>query len=558
MTELNTKFEQRRGLWMVLRRHSPWRREELDRVQVGMLQACSIPGILPMAVEELDGEIRLRYRLTGCKMLSQALRTERWTMTDAMAALCKLAETAEQCHDHMLDFRSLLLKDDYIFVGDGWHDLRFAYLPIAASGEDDDGADIERLIVRWLMRTEDPDGKTMQRLLEMTASKKFVPSALRDFARRYLCERAEERAGSIGAITHPGIGFGHLRESQVPVASAIHANNDPRADQPGINPRDSWAASSPAKPTIRKRDEADGSSWHRLGAEPAASVQRQGSSDAVREEEPRRIYGIPAGMSVVRWRVWLAALAAVAAGIAWKILYVDASGTPGLALSLGATAACVGLCLYLWNGWPPKGGGEAKRDMEIPPAVPSAIQAPAISAQDELPAWPVRLNQRDEGGSVREAGASARFEPFGGTARQDGGDEEAQIGEEGEPRPQTEWLPARRDATELLQAAMPAKPVECYLEWESADRPCRVALQADSVIIGRSREAAQHVDESSGVSRAHLEMLRQQGGWAAKDLGSRNGSWLNGQPMAPYEAYPLAAGDCLQMAGSIYRFHASG
>uniref|UniRef100_UPI003B8A819D FHA domain-containing protein n=1 Tax=Cohnella rhizosphaerae TaxID=1457232 RepID=UPI003B8A819D len=57
-----------------------------------------------------------------------------------------------------------------------------------------------------------------------------------------------------------------------------------------------------------------------------------------------------------------------------------------------------------------------------------------------------------------------------------------------------------------------------------------------------------------GISRAHLEMLRRQGKWLAKDLGSRNGSWLNGSPMAPYEAYPLEAGDCLQMAGSIYRF----
>lgn len=130
--------------------------------------------------------------------------------------------------------------------------------------------------------------------------------------------------------------------------------------------------------------------------------------------------------------------------------------------------------------------------------------------------------------------------------------------DEEELRPLTEWLPAKRDATELLSPSKTDAATPCYLDWESAERPCRISLKSGSLVIGRSREAAQHVDETGGVSRAHLEMMLQQGRWTAKDLGSRNGSWLNGNPMAPYEAYPLDSGDCLQVAGSIYRFHAPG
>ncbi|MDG0808338.1 DUF6382 domain-containing protein [Cohnella rhizosphaerae] len=207
MNGLNTRFEQRRGLWMILERTSaPWRREELDAAQTGMLHACEVPGLLPLAVEETDGRIALRYRLGSSKMLSQMLRTERWTMTDAMAALCKLAETAEQCHDHMLDFKRLLLRDEFIFAGSGWHDLRFAYLPLADDGKAEDETGLERLIVRWVMRTEKPDGAALQQLLEMTASEEFVPSSLRTYTRSYLCERAEERAGrmSLAADRYEG------------------------------------------------------------------------------------------------------------------------------------------------------------------------------------------------------------------------------------------------------------------------------------------------------------------------------------------------------------------
>ncbi|WP_026556413.1 FhaA domain-containing protein [Arthrobacter sp. 35W] len=56
----------------------------------------------------------------------------------------------------------------------------------------------------------------------------------------------------------------------------------------------------------------------------------------------------------------------------------------------------------------------------------------------------------------------------------------------------------------------------------------RYALNADSIVLGRSSEADILIDDT-GVSRRHLEIRTQGGVCTAVDLGSTNGSFLNGQ-----------------------------
>ena len=78
----------------------------------------------------------------------------------------------------------------------------------------------------------------------------------------------------------------------------------------------------------------------------------------------------------------------------------------------------------------------------------------------------------------------------------------------------------------------------------------RVAIKGAKFQIGRAEEAVDCVDLSSGVSRIHIELESGVEGCQAKDLGSRNGSMLNGRVMIPYKAYKLENGDVLQLAGS--------
>jgi hypothetical protein len=56
----------------------------------------------------------------------------------------------------------------------------------------------------------------------------------------------------------------------------------------------------------------------------------------------------------------------------------------------------------------------------------------------------------------------------------------------------------------------------------------RYSLNAPSIVLGRSSEADIHV-EDTGVSRRHLEIRTANGVSTAVDMGSTNGSYVNGQ-----------------------------
>jgi len=68
------------------------------------------------------------------------------------------------------------------------------------------------------------------------------------------------------------------------------------------------------------------------------------------------------------------------------------------------------------------------------------------------------------------------------------------------------------------------------------------------VVVGRGREC-DLVLAAYGVSRRHARLERVQRGWTLTDLGSTNGTLLNGQPLPANQAYTLQPGDRVTMAG---------
>lgn len=58
----------------------------------------------------------------------------------------------------------------------------------------------------------------------------------------------------------------------------------------------------------------------------------------------------------------------------------------------------------------------------------------------------------------------------------------------------------------------------------------RFPLVEGAHIIGRAVGVSVRLDDQS-VSRQHAELARQQTGWLVKDLGSKNGTFVNGQPV---------------------------
>ena len=73
-------------------------------------------------------------------------------------------------------------------------------------------------------------------------------------------------------------------------------------------------------------------------------------------------------------------------------------------------------------------------------------------------------------------------------------------------------------------------------------------------VIGRSRECEIVLDDA-GISRRHAELRPQNGGWIVSDLGSTNGSRVNGQTLG--SPRPLRAGDRLELGSTEIVFDVS-
>lgn len=126
-------------------------------------------------------------------------------------------------------------------------------------------------------------------------------------------------------------------------------------------------------------------------------------------------------------------------------------------------------------------------------------------------------------------------------------------------REHTTLLSANSDATVLLKPGDGCRErvaVQAYIQTDASPYAGRrISLDKPNFIIGRSGELSDLRFNREGVSRQHAEICSEQKGYSVRDLGSTNGTLLNGEEMAPYQAYPLSDGDLLTVAGTDFRFH---
>src|SRR6476661_1247506 len=73
-------------------------------------------------------------------------------------------------------------------------------------------------------------------------------------------------------------------------------------------------------------------------------------------------------------------------------------------------------------------------------------------------------------------------------------------------------------------------------------------FQGDSLVVGRAADADLTLADPF-LSRRHTRFYRAGSAVYVEDLGSRNGTWLNGQKVS--EPAPLAVGDTIKISGSL-------
>jgi len=83
----------------------------------------------------------------------------------------------------------------------------------------------------------------------------------------------------------------------------------------------------------------------------------------------------------------------------------------------------------------------------------------------------------------------------------------------------------------------------------------RQSLDEGILRVGRGADAGLRL-AAAGVSRQHAELVSENGRVTVADLGSRNGTRVNGKPVT--EPMPLSVGDTLEFAGCLFRVEEPG
>lgn len=77
----------------------------------------------------------------------------------------------------------------------------------------------------------------------------------------------------------------------------------------------------------------------------------------------------------------------------------------------------------------------------------------------------------------------------------------------------------------------------------------RELLVADELVIGREADGEGQITDDPEISRQHARIARApDGGWGVEDLGSRNGTFVNGHRIERQEL--LAAGDAIEVGAT--------
>jgi hypothetical protein len=163
---------------------------------------------------------------------------------------------------------------------------------------------------------------------------------------------------------------------------------------------------------------------------------------------------------------------------------------------------------------------------ELPDADADADAEDGDSQRDTLPPLP---EDEDLDDTKFETDATRELETEDGESEDSKGDEDPESQEEGEPQPQA-------DPTIILTRAR-------FVALDGPDADQEFILSETSATVGRAPDNDIRIPDES-VSRHHAEVVEGPEGHTVRDLGSENGTYVNGEPI---EERRLSDGDVVQV-----------
>lgn len=520
MPELVADFVRDGGTYMILEAKEGLKPEQLNRVQRAMLASVTVPNLLRLDIREVDYQISLHYDITGKRMLSQCLRSDKIGMPEFYGLLLQVVAVLEDSKRYMLSPSGFLLDETHIFVEEPLSSgsLYFTYVPwkeIPAALPLSQM--LLSLITRLLTCVTHVEGDGIPQLIRLCGDELFSLGELKKMLLRLLLDEPDIKPESNA----------EARRTSTTVKEPL-----PRLSEPSP----SFPRSAVVREYLPLREPVESGTWAGSAVNDV-NVKREEWAGLDEKASPREIQIKP---------TYLVLGVLLLDALCWKLLYFDRPGAFGLSLSIAVTVLLGATGFVLWRKLRSSAAVEEEAEETVLEEAPEALfynrNIEALESSDVFPArssvesFVPRTELSYE--MPESAAAASESEPEVGGS------------------PPTVLL--SRSMLQGQDRSLNGRSPHYFLDRfeEGGGVSERIPLTPGSFVIGRSEEIVQYVENTAGVSRAHVEILVTSRGCLLKDLGSKNGTRLNGESVAPYKEYPLQADDTFYLAETSFKFGA--
>ncbi|MCU6797975.1 FHA domain-containing protein [Paenibacillus sp. WQ 127069] len=553
---LKVDFVTRNGHYMVLSADDGLNREQLSDFQVNMLLANKIPHLLDLQVEERDQQIKLYYNITGKKMLTQWLRMDNMSIKHFFSLLYAIVDIVGESNIYMLQEGRYVLKEDYIYCGEDLTDVHLTYIPKDTLAEKNAvSVDLQHLASRLIHKVSELSGSGYQEIMNYLMEESFnIPV----FKQLLLKHRNRLGQAPIPKEHIQGTQQRDFVQAQptahATISHSLNTSNSSIGSTAAQQAKSSFTSSigAPISAAPSTATTADPNPVLPSYTPPAFSPSWFEEDDQKEVDDKRKKFQIPALL------VGFLVLCLV-----WK-LYLDHPSEGWLFICVGLSVLVIDLVFIVLKIWMPgaKVAEAASWDSIHNELSQERQQLQASSGLqpffNPIPAEYSHNNNNGVHNAGREADglSGSRLESRLESLKQEpSADKETDSYYKSLDQHTTLLTP--QDATVFLSASslqLGVKAARPYLEWSLNGTTKVIKLEKFPFVLGRSGSGVDYGLEEPGVSRLHTELTLENGLYMMKDLGSRNGTLINGEILVPYRMYSLQEGDIVRIISTEFVF----
>ena len=478
LDEYHIDFTESNGSYMKLKQShgAGFSAEDFQELQLKMIQSNNIPRLLPMSFEEVNDQITVFYKIEGLRKLRPFSKERPLTMQEYYSLFINIVQALQDSNNNMLSDQRFILHEDFIFIGNGYHQVYLTYLP-----------------------------------LKMVENNKTVNESLKEL----LLNMASEVQGLNG----------------VQFKMILSYIKDPGFSLQGI------------KQLLSRLQKSSQQG-------PEEDTDRQIDSDNSNEQltKIKKVRKFPPLSG--KYKLYSVLIGVLLLAVVWKFYEVSTNTAMLIVSSVLSVAVIAGVYIY-WFIWRP--GVEpiiTEKEIKVKKKLKKPVEPKQIEKRPQekelQAAAQVDYHQIKEEISFANAESASAVNVYpeaGATGTDSYG---SQLNDQTMLLDEKEMLPVQT-----------GKKVNNYLIIDRNGKEEEIGLDKDNFIIGRAEKGTDLIEKAVGISRLHVEFIKLSDTYGIKDLGAKNGTYINNEKIIPYKIHELSDEDTIQIGKTTYTYRVS-